>query len=97
MALPIPANAEIRMTTDTKMKGPASYVPSIETHNGHAVAHRFRILDPLKAEKHMEQIAYLKEHYKMGHGHANALARLSPGPAIQLSSLCRARHDLASP
>ncbi len=61
------------MAIDNQVKGPASYFPSIEKTYGKPVAHWFKVLDSLKDKKHMEQVAFLKEHHKIGHGHANAL------------------------
>ncbi len=61
------------MESDKKVKGPASYFPSIEKTYGKPVSHWFDILDSIKDKKHMEQVAYLKSEYKIGHGHANAL------------------------
>ena len=61
------------MTTDTKVKGPASYFPSIEKTYGQPVAHWFAVLDSVKDKKHMDQVAFLKDQHKIGHGHANAL------------------------
>lgn len=59
--------------SDAKVKGPASYFPSIEKTYGHPVAHWFGILDTVSGLKHMEQVAHLKSEHKIGHGHANAL------------------------
>lgn len=61
------------MTSEDKVKGPASYFPSIEKTYGKPVAHWFQILDSLEGMKHMEQVAHLKTEHKIGHGHANAL------------------------
>ncbi len=61
------------MSTDHKVKGPASYFPSIEKSYGQPVEHWFGVLDTIKDKKHMEQVAFLKTEYKIGHGHANAL------------------------
>ncbi|WP_311239186.1 MULTISPECIES: DUF4287 domain-containing protein [unclassified Xanthomonas] len=61
------------MTTETKVKGPASYFPSIEKSYGKPVAHWFNLLDSVKDKKHMEQVAFLKTEHEIGHGHANAL------------------------
>ena len=61
------------MTSNTKVKGPASYVPSIEKSYGKPVAHWLGILDSVKDKKHMEQVALLKAEHGIGHGHANAL------------------------
>jgi len=56
-----------------KVKGPASYFPSIEKTYGKPVTHWFAVLETVKALKHMEQVAFLKHEHKLGHGHANAL------------------------
>ncbi|MBD9477982.1 DUF4287 domain-containing protein [Pseudoxanthomonas sp. PXM02] len=61
------------MSTDTKVKGPASYFPSIEKTYGQPVTHWFAVLETVKDLKHMEQVAFLKTEHKLGHGHANAL------------------------
>jgi hypothetical protein len=59
--------------SDTKVKGPASYFPSIEKTYGKPVEHWFKVLDAVSSMKHMEQVAHLKSEHKIGHGHANAL------------------------
>lgn len=56
-----------------KVKGPASYFPSIEKKYGKKIAEWMTILKKCKIEKHMEMVSYLKQEYEMGHGHANAL------------------------
>jgi Domain of unknown function (DUF4287) len=56
-----------------KMKGPASYFPSIEQTYGHPVAHWFSVLEQAGEQKHMEYVALLKTEHGIGHGHANAL------------------------
>ena len=61
------------MTTPPPVKGPASYFPSIEKTYGKPVAHWLALLDGVQDRKHMEQVAFLKSEYKLGHGHANAL------------------------
>jgi hypothetical protein len=61
------------MANEAKVKGPASYFPSIEKTYGKPVGHWFAILDAHQDKKHMEQVAFLKTEHKMGHGHANAL------------------------
>ncbi len=59
--------------TDTAVKGPKSYFPSIEKKYGQPVGHWFSVLDTVKEQKHMEQVAFLKATHQLGHGHANAL------------------------
>ncbi|MNV76164.1 hypothetical protein D3C71_1694990 [compost metagenome] len=61
------------MTSTDKVQGPASYFPSIEKTYGKPVMHWLKLLDTVKDKKHMEQVAFLKEQHKLGHGHANAL------------------------
>ncbi|MNJ01190.1 hypothetical protein D3C73_1607380 [compost metagenome] len=61
------------MTTESSVKGPASYFPSIEKTYGKPVAHWFQTLEQVKDQKHMEQVAFLKDQHQIGHGHANAL------------------------
>lgn len=61
------------MSPAEKVKGPASYFPSIEKTYGKPVAHWFAIIEKLKDKKHMEIVAALKSQHKLGHGHANAL------------------------
>lgn len=61
------------MAAQDKPKGPASYFPSIEKTYGKPIAHWLKLLDTVKDSKHMEQVAFLKEQHKLGHGHANAL------------------------
>ena len=55
-----------------KVKGPASYFPSIEKKYGQPISYWMAQLDAVREAKHMEQVAYLKEQ-GMGHGHANAI------------------------
>jgi hypothetical protein len=62
------------MMADTeKIKGPASYFPSIEAKYGHPVEHWFDILRQAGGLKHMELVNLLKSAHGLGHGHANAL------------------------
>ena len=56
-----------------KVKGTASYFPSIEKTYGRPIDEWMAILATKPDLKHMEQVAFLKEEYGMGHGHANAL------------------------
>jgi hypothetical protein len=56
-----------------KVKGPASYFPSIEAKYGRPIAHWKSILAESGIEKHMEMVELLKTEHGMGHGHANAI------------------------
>ena len=55
------------------MQGPASYFPSIEKKYGQPIDHWMQLVDQVRDLKHMEQVAWLKDAYGMGHGHANAV------------------------
>jgi hypothetical protein len=61
------------MSENEKLKGPASYFPSIEKKYGFPVKHWFDLLKKQKNLKHMEMVAWLKSEHKFGHGHANAV------------------------
>lgn len=61
------------MPEEQKVKGPASYFPSIEKKYAKPISHWMSVLDGMKGMKHMEMVAALKSDYSMGHGHANAL------------------------
>ncbi len=61
------------MSEKEKVKGPASYFPSIEKKYGFPVSHWFDLLKKQKNLKHMEMVAWLKSEHTIGHGHANAL------------------------
>lgn len=56
-----------------KIKGPASYFPSIEMAYGQPVEHWKAIVRAAMPAKHMELVAMLKERHGLGHGHANAV------------------------
>jgi hypothetical protein len=61
------------MSTEPKVKGPASYFPSIEKTYGKPIAHWMVLLAAAGERKHMEYVALLKSEHQLGHGHANAL------------------------
>jgi hypothetical protein len=61
------------MATEEKVKGPASYFPSIEKKYGQPIDHWMGVLKQAGPMKHMELVALLKSEHEMGHGHANAL------------------------
>ena len=56
-----------------KVKGPASYFPSIEKTYGQPVQHWLDLIGTQVGKKHMEIVAWLKADHGLGHGHANAL------------------------
>ncbi|CAN5901503.1 DUF4287 domain-containing protein [soil metagenome] len=58
---------------DEKIKGPASYFPSIEKTYGRPIAEWKALVRGRMPAKHMELVAMLKSEHGMGHGHANAL------------------------
>ena len=61
------------MATPGKVKGPASYFPSIEKTYGKPIDHWMQVLKSAGPLKHIELVSLLKAEHKMGHGHANAL------------------------
>lgn len=61
------------MSEDAKVKGPASYFPSIEKKYGQPITHWLELLKTVSGKKHMEMVAWLKAEHGLGHGHANAL------------------------
>lgn len=61
------------MESIDKVKGPASYFPSLERKYGQPVEHWLKILRATGGLKHMELVNMLKSEYGFGHGHANAL------------------------
>jgi len=56
-----------------KVKGQASYFPSIEKTYKHPIEHWKAIVRSSGLTKHLEMVKLLKEQYGMGHGHANAI------------------------
>jgi len=61
------------MTDTPKVKGPASYFPSIEKNYGQPIAHWMDVLQRAGPLRHGELVSLLKSQHAMGHGHANAL------------------------
>lgn len=59
--------------TQEKVKGPASYFPSIEKKYGRPIAEWKALVRAAMPAKHMELVAVLKNQHGMGHGHANAI------------------------
>jgi hypothetical protein len=56
-----------------KVKGPASYFPSIEKTYGQPIDHWKALIASRTDLKHMEMVSWLKSEHGLGHGHANAL------------------------
>lgn len=56
-----------------KVKGPASYFPSIEAKYGRPIAEWKALIRSSDIEGHMKLVAWLKSEHGLGHGHANAL------------------------
>jgi Domain of unknown function (DUF4287) len=61
------------MQSTEKVKGPASYFPSIEKNYGQPVEHWLDILRAAGNLQHMALVNLLKSEHGLGHGHANAL------------------------
>jgi hypothetical protein len=61
------------MESTEKIKGPASYFPSIEKKYGQPVEHWFGILRAAGSVQHVALVNMLKSAHGLGHGHANAL------------------------
>ena len=61
------------MPASDKVKGPASYFPSIEKTYGQPIDHWLSLLHQAGPRKHMELVTLLKQEHGLGHGHANAL------------------------
>ena len=61
------------MVAEQKLKGPASYFPSIENNYGQPIDHWIKLVQKQKDMKHMEVVNWLKNEYGLGHGHANAI------------------------
>ena len=59
--------------TDDRVKGPASYFPSIEKKYGYPIEHWLEIARGSRGLKHMEIVNRLKSEHGLGHGHANAV------------------------
>jgi hypothetical protein len=69
-----PANTPAPAST-AKVKGPASYFPSIERTYAKPIDHWMTIIATAATgtRKHMELVTHLKTDHGLGHGHANAL------------------------
>jgi hypothetical protein len=56
-----------------RIKGPASYFPSIERTYGRPVAEWQALVRAAAPARHMDLVAMLKTEHGLGHGHANAI------------------------
>ena len=61
------------MSAPKKVKGPASYFPSIEAKYGQPIEHWLQLVAQRQGMKHMEIVNWLKTEHGLGHGHANAI------------------------
>ena len=61
------------MASTEKIKGPASYFPSIEKKYGQPIEHWLNLVGQRTIMKHMEIVNWLKTEHGLGHGHANAI------------------------
>lgn len=58
---------------DERVKGPASYFPSIENKYGRPVSEWQALVRKHYPAKHSQLVDMLKSEHGMGHGHANAI------------------------
>ena len=79
MSPPAKSSASGPSGEPAKVKGPASYFPSIERTYGEPIAHWKKIIRSRPDLKHMELVNLLKTEYSIGHGHANALVAYTLG------------------
>jgi hypothetical protein len=56
-----------------KVKGPASYFPSIEKTYGQPITYWLDLVQQQADMAHMQIVTWLKEAHGLGHGHANAI------------------------
>ena len=58
---------------EDRVKGPASYFPSIEKKYGRPIDEWLDLVRSSGLERHMELVNWLKSEHGLGHGHANAI------------------------
>ena len=58
---------------DERVKGPASYFPSIEKKYGRPISEWQALVRGRYPARHLELVLMLKTEHGMGHGHANAI------------------------
>ncbi|MCJ8240002.1 DUF4287 domain-containing protein [Peteryoungia algae] len=61
------------MSDTPKVKGPASYFPSIEKTYGKPIQHWQDLVRQQQGKAHMQIVTLLKTDHGLGHGHANAI------------------------
>ncbi len=59
--------------TGEKVRGPASYFPSIERTYGQPIDHWLDLVRSRAGDRHMDTVNWLKAEHGLGHGHANAV------------------------
>lgn len=69
----MPMKKQAAQPQSEKVKGPASYFPSIEKKYGRSIAEWKKLIRSSPPKRHMELVNWLKSEYGMGQGHANAL------------------------
>ena len=56
-----------------RVKGPASYFPSIEKTYGRPIGEWLDLVRASDIDRHMDLVNWLKSEHGLGHGHANAI------------------------
>jgi hypothetical protein len=74
------------MSAPEKVKGPASYFPSIEAKYGQPIEHWLQLVAQRQGMKHMEIVNWLKTEHGLGHGHANAIVAHCPGWQVTMAA-----------
>ncbi len=77
--------------TDERIKGPASYFPSIEKTYGRPISEWQALVRQHYPARHMELVSMLKTAHGMGHGHANAIVAHTLAEARAYGSSGQAR------
>lgn len=67
------ATRKAAAATPERVKGPASYFPSIERTYGRPIAEWKAIIRASGCTRHSDYVTMLKRDHGMGHGHATAL------------------------
>lgn len=66
-------SSDDQATPTEKVKGPATYFPSIERKYGRPIEEWKQMVRDSPLTRHMELVNWLKNEHGMGHGHANAI------------------------